>query len=125
MYKGEIKGTIINQEVQRELSVLISREIKDPRINPLTSVTKVMVAKDLKTAKVFVSVLGDEDAKARTLAGLKSAAPFLRSELAKNVNLRNTPELSFYIDTSMEYGIMMSKLIDGLNIPKEEDDAEG
>lgn len=115
MRKNDIKNTRINQEVQRELGMLISREIKDPRIHPMTSVVNVAVAPDLKTAKVFVSILGDEQAQKDTLVGLKNAAPFLRGQLAKNINLRNTPELNFFVDQSIEYGVNMSKLIDEVN----------
>lgn len=112
MRKNSIKNTRINGEVQRELSKLISREIKDPRISPMTTVVAVDVAPDLKHAKVYISVLGDEEAQKATIAGLKSAAPFMRGQLARTVNLRNTPELSFVLDQSIEYGVNMSKLID-------------
>lgn len=115
MKKNSIKNTRINTEVQKELSMLISREIKDPRINPMTSVVHVEVAPDLKTAKVYISVLGDEQSKKDTLAGLKSASSFMRSQLAKNLNLRNTPELTFVLDNSIEYGVHISKLIDEVN----------
>ncbi|NLJ96184.1 MAG: 30S ribosome-binding factor RbfA [Clostridiales bacterium] len=115
MRKNSKKNTRINGEVKKELSVLITREIKDPRINPLTSVLDVEVAPDLKTAKVYVSVMGDDESRKTTLQGLKSAAPFMRSQLARNLNLRNTPELTFIMDNSIEYGINMSKLIDELN----------
>ena len=105
--------------------MIISRELKDPRIDPMTTVTAVNVAPDLKTAKVYVSVMGDETAKKDTISGLKSAAPFIRSCLAKTVNLRNTPELKFVIDDSIEYGIRMTELIESLNIPEaEENDDE-
>jgi len=122
--KNSIKNVRINAEVKKELSVIISRELKDPRIAPMTSITEVEVAPDLKTAKVFVSVLGDETAKTDTLAGLKKAAPFIRSCLAKSVNLRNTPELRFILDDSIEYGIHMSQLIDSMNIAPKEDENE-
>ena len=115
MRKNSIKNTRINGEVQKELSKLITTEIKDPRISPLTSVVAVEVAPDLKTAKVYVSVLGNEEVQQDTLRGLKSAAPFMRSQLAKNINLRNTPELKFVIDQSIEYGVNMSKLIHDVN----------
>jgi ribosome-binding factor A len=115
MRKNSIKNTRINEEVKRELSSLISREIKDPRINPMTSVVSVDVATDLKTAKVYISVLGDEESKASTLAGLKSAASFMRGQLAKTLNLRNTPELHFIIDNSIEYGVHISRLISEIN----------
>ncbi|MBE5961306.1 MAG: 30S ribosome-binding factor RbfA [Lachnospiraceae bacterium] len=115
MRKNSIKNTRINQEVQKELSMLISRELKDPRINPMTSIVNVEVAPDLKTAKVYISVLGNEESQKDTLKGLKSAAPFLRGQLARSINLRNTPELIFVVDQSIEYGVNMSRLIDEVN----------
>lgn len=125
MRKNSIKNTRINGEVQRELSNIIRGEIKDPRINPLTSVVAVEVAPDLKTCKAYISVLGDEESQAKTLAGLKSAEGFIRSKLAKTVNLRNTPEISFVLDQSIEYGVKMSKMIDEVTKDiKSEDDAE-
>lgn len=124
MRKNSIKNTRINQEVQKELSSLIARELKDPRVNPMTSVVAVEVAPDLKTAKVYISVLGDEASQKATMEGLKSAAPFLRSELAHRVNLRNTPELKFIGDQSIEYGVNMSKLIDEVTADLK-DDEEG
>ena len=112
MRKNSIKNTRINMEVQRELSKVISQEMKDPRIDPMTSVIAVEVTPDLKHAKVFVSVLGDEEKKQATLEGLKSATPFIRKHLASTINLRNTPELTFFMDESIAYGVNMSKLID-------------
>ena len=117
----------INREFQRELSSLISLEVKDPRISPVTSVVSVEVAPDLKTSKVYISVLGDEKAQHDTLEGLRSAASFLRSQLAHNLNLRNTPELHFYVDQSIEYGVNMSQKINELMAQEgagEEDDPE-
>ena len=125
MRKNSIKNTRINGEVQRELSNIIRGESKDPRINPLTSVVAVEVAPDLKTCKAYISVLGDEESQAKTLAGLKSAEGFIRSKLAKTVNLRNTPEIRFVLDQSIEYGVKMSKMIDEVTKDiKSEDDAE-
>ena len=125
MRNNSIKNTRINGEVQRELSNIIRGEIKDPRINPLTSVVAVEVAPDLKTCKAYISVLGDEESQAKTLAGLKSAEGFIRSKLAKTVNLRNTPEIRFVLDQSIEYGVKMSKMIDEVTKDiKSEDDAE-
>ena len=112
MRKNSIKNTRINGEVQKELSKVISQEIKDPRIDPMTSVIAVEVAPDLKHAKVYISVLGDDEKKKATLEGLRSAAPFIRKHLASTINLRNTPELAFYMDESIAYGVNMSKLID-------------
>lgn len=115
MKRNSIKYSRMNGEVQRELSKIIAYDIKDPRIHPMTSVVSVEVTPDLKYAKVFVSVLGDEEAQKSTEIGLKSAASHIRSKLAKNLNLRNTPELSFVMDDSIAYGVSMSKKIDDIN----------
>ena len=112
MRKNSVKSSRVNSEVQREIAELIRSEIKDPRISPMTSVTKVDVTTDLKYCKVYISVFGDESSKEDTLAGLKKASGFIRSQLAKRINLRNTPELTFIYDDSMEYGMYMSNLID-------------
>ncbi|WP_330698463.1 30S ribosome-binding factor RbfA [Anaerocolumna sp. MB42-C2] len=124
MRKNSIKNTRINGEVQRELSQLINREIKDPRINPMTSVVAVEVAPDLKHAKVYISVLGDEESQKNTLAGLRSAAPYMRGQLARSINLRNTPELTFILDQSIEYGVNMSRLIHEVNKDLEDEQTE-
>ena len=107
-----IKNTRINGEVQKELSRIIQYEIKDPRIHSMTSVTQVMVTSDLKECKAYISVLGDEQAREETLAGLQSASGYIRRELARSINLRNTPEITFVMDNSIEYAINMSKKID-------------
>ncbi|QUO22024.1 30S ribosome-binding factor RbfA [Clostridiaceae bacterium Marseille-Q4143] len=112
MRKNSIKNTRINGEVQKVLSEIIRGEIKDPRISPLTSVVSVSVAPDLKTCKAFISVLGNEEAQENTMAGLKSAVGYVRRQLAKELNLRNTPEITFVLDQSIEYGVNMSKMID-------------
>ncbi|MBQ7372726.1 MAG: 30S ribosome-binding factor RbfA [Blautia sp.] len=112
MRKNSIKNTRINGEVQKELSSIIRNEIKDPRIHPMTSVLTVEVAPDLKTCKAYISVLGTEEEKADTIRGLKNAEGYIRRTLAKNVNLRNTPEIRFILDESIEYGVSMSSLID-------------
>lgn len=112
MRKNSNKNLRINEEVMRELANIIRGGIKDPRIHPLTSVVSVEVAPDLKTAKAYISVLGDEKAQADTVAGLKSAEGYIRRELAHSINLRNTPQITFILDQSIEYGIRMSKKID-------------
>ncbi len=118
MRKNSIKNTRINGEVLKELSQII-REVKDPRIHPMTSVTSVEVAPDLKTCKAYISVLGDEQAQKDTLVGLKSAEGYIRRQLAHTVNLRNTPEIRFIMDQSIEYGIHMSSLIDQVRSEEE------
>ena len=112
MRKNSIKNTRINGEVQRVLAEIIRGEIKDPRISPLTSVVAVEVAPDLKSCKAWISVLGNEEARKDTYKGLKSAEGFIKSKLAKEINLRNTPAITFIMDQSIEYGVSMSKKID-------------
>ena len=112
MRKRSIKNTRVNTEVQHELSNIIRGGLKDPRVAPWTSVVAAEVAPDLKTCKAYISVLGDEKSQQDTIAGLKSAEGYIRRQLARTVNLRNTPEIRFILDQSIEYGINMSKLID-------------
>ena len=112
MRKNSVKNTRINGEVLKELSNIIRSEIKDPRINPMTSVVAVEVAPDRKTCKAYISVLGDEKTQKDTITGLKSAEGYIRRQLARTVYLRNTPEIRFILDQSIEYGIIMSKIID-------------
>lgn len=112
MRKNSVKNTRINGEVQRVLAQIIRGEIKDPRIAPMTSVVAVEVAPDLKTCKAWISVLGDEKAQTDTLAGLRSAEGYIRGQLARTINLRNTPQITFIMDQSIAYGVSMSKRID-------------
>ncbi len=126
MRKNSIKNTRINGEVQRVLAEIIRGEIKDPRISPLTSVVSVEVAPDLKSCKAWISVLGDDEARNSTYQGLKSAEGFIKSKLAKEINLRNTPGITFIMDQSIEYGVNMSKKIDDVmqNSTSEDGDLE-
>ena len=123
MRKNSVKNTRINSEVQKELSNIIRGEIKDPRINPLTSVVSVEVSPDLKNCKAYISVLGDEESQKDTIKGLKSAEGYIRVLLAKRINLRNTPEINFVLDQSIEYGVKMSKLIDEV-VGEHDEDAD-
>ena len=123
MRKNSIKNTRINAEVLRELSEIIRTGIKDPRIHPMTSVVSVEVTPDLKYCRAYISVLGNEDAAKATIEGLKSAEGYVRRELARRINLRNTPELKFILDQSIEYGVNMAKLID--EVTKDLKDKEG
>ncbi len=126
MRKNSIKNTRINEMVREELAGIIRGGLKDPRVNSMTTVTAVEVAPDLKTAKAYISVLGDEKALADTLKGLKNAEGYIRHCLAETVNLRNTPHITFIGDQSIEYGIRMSHLIDTVmghdNVVKEAHD---
>ena len=103
----------ISPELSQSLVAEVIRgEIKDPRIPEFTSIVSVEVAPDLKNCKAYVSVLGDEEKAAEALEGLKSASGFIRNRLAKELNLRNTPDLHFYLDQSIAYGVDMSRKID-------------
>ena len=123
MRKNSIKNIRVNEEVMKELSSIIRGEIKDPRIHPMTSVVAVEVAPDLKTAKAYISVLGNEKAQQDTIAGLRRAEGFIRRALAKSINLRNTPQITFVLDQSIEYGIAMSKKID--EVTKKDNESNG
>jgi len=112
--KRSIKNTRVNAEVQRELSNILRAGIKDPRVAPMTSVVAVEVAPDLKTCKAYISVLGDQEAQVNTVKGLQSAEGYIRRELAHTLNMRNTPEVKFVLDQSIEYGVNMSKKIDDI-----------
>ncbi len=114
MRKNSIKNTRVNAEVQRELSNILRGGLKDPRVAPMTSVVAVSVAPDLKTCKAYVSVYGDEAAQRDTIKGLQSAEGYIRRELARTLNMRNTPEITFVLDQSIEYGVNMGKKIDEL-----------
>ena len=123
MRKNSIKSTRVNEEVYRELCEII-RELKDPRVDPMCSVVSVQVAPDLKTAKVYISVLGGEDKLEDTMKGLKSSAGFIRREMAHRLNLRNTPEFTFIADQSIAYGVDMIHKIEALeSSSNEEEDA--
>ncbi|MCR4650470.1 MAG: 30S ribosome-binding factor RbfA [Lachnospiraceae bacterium] len=112
MRKNSVKNTRINGEVQKVLAEIIRSEIKDPRVPEFTSVVSVDVAPDLKTCKAYISVLGDEYVAAEALKGLNSAAGYIRNQLARELNLRNTPTITFVMDQSIAYGVNMSHLID-------------
>ncbi len=111
MKKNSIKNIRINEEVKKVLAEELRMGIKDPAIHPFTSVVDCDVATDLKTCKVYISVLGSEQELEKTLEGLKRAAGYLRRQLAHTLNLRNTPELFFIGDTSIAYGVDMTKKI--------------
>lgn len=127
MRKGSIKNNRISNEVKRELSSIIRDEVKDPRISGLVSVTQVYVAPDLKTCKAYISSLGNDGSLEDTIKGLVSAEGFIRKELARRLNLRNTPQISFIADDSIAYGVNMTHRLEELvaQIPDrepEEDD---
>lgn len=124
MYKVNPRQVRINEEFKKEISALIMNGLKDPRIHPMTTVIETQVTKDLKFCKAFVSVLGNQDALDETIKGLNSSKGFIRSELAKRINMRNTPEITFVPDQSIEYSIKMSKLIDDVKVKNNEIDED-
>lgn len=124
MRKNSIKNTRVNAEVQRELSNILRGGIKDPRVAPMTSVVAVEVAPDLKTCKAYISVFGDRKAQEDTLDGFRSAERYIRRELARTINMRNTPEIQFVLDQSIEYGVNMSRKIDELTRDLKDGDEE-
>ena len=103
----------IGRFIQKSLSELILSEVKDPRLGYVT-ITGCRVSKDLKLARVFVSVMGSEEERETSMETLGRAAPFLRSKLAGQLQTRHTPELVFDYDDSLERGARVSKLLDGL-----------
>jgi len=124
MRKNSVKNIRINTEVMHELSNIIRSEIKDPRVSILTSVTAAEVTPDLKFCKAYISVLGTDEEKKNTIKGLMSAEGYIRRALASGINLRNTPEITFILDDSIEYGVNMSKLINEINAKSSDDSSE-
>ena len=108
----------VNHLIRQEISELLQRQVKDPRLGDFISVTEVSTTPDLKYAKVYVSRIGSEEEKQETLHVLASAAGFFRRELAKRLNLRSVPEVSFHWDDSIERGDRLLRLIDEVNSGK-------
>ena len=107
------RGGRINEEVRREISVILRDEIKDPRMTAMVSVTSVKVSKDLKYAKVYVSIFGkNEEEKNETFAALKSTSGYVRREVGQRINLRNTPQILFELDDSISYSMRIEELIE-------------
>ena len=102
----------VNHLIRQEISQLLQRQVKDPRLGSFVTVTEVSTSPDLKYARIFVSRIGDEDEKQETLNGLAAASGFLRNELAKRLELRRVPELRFQWDNSIERGAHLLTLID-------------
>ena len=104
----------INEEYKRELASIL-REIKDPRLSPMVSVVAAEITKDLKYAKVYVSVMGSEEEKSNSIAALKSATGFIKREIGSSLNLRAVPQPSFVLDNSIDYGAHINELINKIN----------
>lgn len=110
MQKNNNRFNRVEEEIKKEISNIISNKLKNPDVTGLISVTKVKVTTDLKFAKVYVSILNAKNTKG-TLRGLKQSAGYVRAELAKTINLRNTPEIIFELDDSMEYGAKIDSIL--------------
>lgn len=113
----------IEEEIKKVVSVLIDRNLKDPRLNGLISVTKVSVTKDLKYCKIYVSMLGTKDTD-EAMAALESSAGLVRKEIGNKVRTFYTPEVKFELDTSMEYGAHIQNIINELGITHDEESEE-
>lgn len=101
----------VDEEFKRELGKIIDQDLKNPNITGLISVTKVKTSSDLKSARVYISILCSKSKK-NTMEGIKNASGFIRSELAKRVNLRYTPELVFELDETLEYGAKIDSILE-------------
>ena len=110
----------IDEEYKKEISQIISYQLKNPNVTGLISVTKVKVTNDLKYAKVYVSIINSKNLK-ETMEGLKNSSGFIRSELARKINLRNTPEILFELDDSLEYGAKIDSILKEIMPKKEEE----
>lgn len=113
----------VGEQMKKELSDIIGRKIKDPRIGFVT-VTDVQVTGDLQQAKVYISVLGDEEQKENTLKGLAKAKGFIRTEIGHRIRLRKTPEITFEFDESIDYGNRIETLLHQLHAKPQENNRE-
>lgn len=104
----------INEEIKKEVSEIIRNEVRDPRLTAMVSVTRVDVTKDLRYAKIFVSIFGSEDEKKNTLSALKNSSGFIRREVGHRVNLRFTPEITIELDNTIEHGMHINALLESL-----------
>jgi len=110
----------ISEEIKREVSDIIQNELKDPRVTGLISVTKAVATKDMRYAKIYVSIMADAEEQKSILQGLKNAAGFIRKEVGQRINIRYTPEIIFELDNSIEYGIKISNILKQISTDKEE-----
>lgn len=105
----------VNDEIKREVSTILRGELQDPRIDAMTSVTKVDTANDLSLTKIHVSIFGDDEKKAGVMEGLENASGFIRRLIAERINLRKTPQIKFVIDDSLDYSEKIDKLLNEAN----------
>jgi len=113
----------VAEQIKKDVSQIIVAEIKDPRIAGMTSVTDVELSKDLRHASVYVSVYGSETEREETLQTLARASGFVRSEIGRRIRLRYTPEINFFLDTSIEYGAYIESVLKSLKEEENRDDS--
>lgn len=113
----------VAEQIKKDVSQIIGSEIKDPRITGMTSVTDVELSKDLRHASVYVSVYGSEAEREETLQTLARASGFVRSEIGQRIRLRYTPEINFFLDTSIEYGAYIESVLKALKEEENRDDS--
>lgn len=114
MSMNKTRMSRVGEEIKKELSVLLQREMKDPRIGFVT-VTAVEVTSDLQLAKVYVSIFGSEEQREASLAGLQKAKGFLRTEIGRRIKLRHIPDLVFKLDESIDYGNKIETILRGIS----------
>lgn len=119
MAKNDARLNRINEELKKEISNVLTFELKNPNVTGLISVTKAKITPDFKYAKIYVSILNSKNLE-KTMQGLKDSAGFIRSQVAKIINLRITPELVFELDDSMEYGMRIDNILKEINENKEQ-----
>ncbi|MDW7739490.1 MAG: 30S ribosome-binding factor RbfA [Bacillota bacterium] len=112
----------VAEQIKKDISQIISSELKDPRIAGITSVTEVQLSRDLRYASAYVSVYGTEEEKEEMLQILTKASGFIRSEIGKRIRLRYTPVVNFYLDNSIEYGAHIDSVIKSLKMDEKTDD---
>jgi len=114
---SKLRANRVAEQMKKELGDILTRKIKDPRVGFVT-VTDVEVTGDLQQAKIFISVLGNDDEKQETLTGLSKAKGFIRSEIGNRIRLRKTPEIMFAFDEALEYGNRIETILHKLNDEK-------
>ena len=112
----------INEQLREEISMLLTRSIKDPRLNGIISITRVISSGDLRSARVYISVMGNNQTKQEALAGIQSAASFLRRELRDRINMKHTPFLTYELDDSMEEADQLLRLMNQVKPEDQEPD---
>ncbi|MCL2620537.1 MAG: 30S ribosome-binding factor RbfA [Defluviitaleaceae bacterium] len=109
----------INDEIMKELSEILRSGIKDPRMTAMASVVRVETTQDLKFAKAYISIMGDDEAKEKTMAAIENAKGHIRSTVAKAIDLRQTPEFTFVLDESLDHGDRINQILDDVNKEQE------